>query len=184
MSGPKLGPSPTYLGFTRDRTPKLRKSAIADLRWLASLAPQGDGLRDISRLSAGPRWISMTRRLKLVAAGLCLRQRASLAGARRGPRADEGAWVGCADRQAGQHSRCALGRKEKPRAEAGRDLKWLREPLASPEAAPYSTAHVSGAMTRLSQAPVFVLTAPYASAPRIAMAVGTAAAERGYRFNR
>jgi len=45
MSGPKLGPSPTYLGFTRDRTPKLRKSAIADLRWLASLAPQGDGLR-------------------------------------------------------------------------------------------------------------------------------------------
>ena len=39
-------------------------------------------------------------------------------------------------------------------------------------------------MARLSQAPVFVLTAPYASAPRIAMAVGTAAAERGYRFNR
>ena len=36
MSGPKLGPSPTYLGFTRDRTPKLR---------LASIAPQGDGLR-------------------------------------------------------------------------------------------------------------------------------------------
>ena len=78
----------------------------------------------------------------------------------------------------------ALGLKEKPRAEAGRDLKWLCEPLTSPEAAPYSTAHVSGAMTRLSQAPVFVLTAPYASAPRIAMAVGTAAAERGYRFNR
>src|SRR3954453_23440745 len=76
MSGPKLGPSPTYLGFTRDRTPKLRKSAIADLRWLASLAPQGDGLRDISRRSAGPRWISMTSRLKSVAAGLCLRQRA------------------------------------------------------------------------------------------------------------
>jgi hypothetical protein len=46
MSGPKLGPSPTYLGFTRDRTPKLRKSAIADLRWLASLAPQGDGLKE------------------------------------------------------------------------------------------------------------------------------------------
>lgn len=78
----------------------------------------------------------------------------------------------------------ALERKEKPRAEAGRDLKWLREALASPEAAPDSTAHVSGAMARLSQAPVFVLTAPYASAPRIAMAVGTAAAERGYRFNR
>ena len=78
----------------------------------------------------------------------------------------------------------ALGLKEKPRAEAGRDLKWLCEPLTSPEAAPYSTAHVSGAMTRLSQAPVFVLTAPYASAPCIAMAVGTAAAERGYRFNR
>ena len=78
----------------------------------------------------------------------------------------------------------ALGLKEKPRAEAGRDLKWLRKPLASPEAAPYSTAHVSGAMARLSQAPVFVFTAPYASAPRIAMAVGTAAAERGYRFNR
>jgi hypothetical protein len=78
----------------------------------------------------------------------------------------------------------ALGLKEKPRAEAGRDLKWLRKPLASPEAAPYSTAHVSGAMARRSQAPVFVLTAPYASAPRIAMAVGTAAAERGYRFNR
>lgn len=63
-------------------------------------------------------------------------------------------------------------------------MKWLCEPLASPEAAPYSAAHVSGAMARLSQAPVFVLTAPYASAPRIAMAVGTAAAERGYRFNR
>ena len=78
----------------------------------------------------------------------------------------------------------ALGLKEKPRAEAGRDLKWLRKPLASPEAAPYSTAHVSGAMARLSQAPVFVLTAPYASAIGIAMAVGTAAAERGYRFNR
>ena len=78
----------------------------------------------------------------------------------------------------------ALGLKEKPRAEARRDLKWLCEPLASPEAAPYSAAHVSGAMARLSQAPVFVLTAPYASAPRIAMAVGTAAAERGYRFNR
>ena len=78
----------------------------------------------------------------------------------------------------------ALRLKEKPRAEAGRDLKWLCEPLTSPEAAPYSTAHVSGAMTRLSQAPVFVLTAPYASAPRIAMAVGTAAAQRRYRFNR
>ena len=39
-------------------------------------------------------------------------------------------------------------------------------------------------MTRLSEAPVFVLTAPYASAIRIAMPVGTAAAERGYRFNR
>ena len=65
-----------------------------------------------------------------------------------------------------------------------RDLKWLCEPLASPEAAPYSAAHVSGAMARLSQAPVFVLTAPYASAPPIAMAVGTAAAERGCRFNR
>ena len=39
-------------------------------------------------------------------------------------------------------------------------------------------------MARLSQAPVLVLTAPYASAIRIAMAVGTAAAERGYRFNR
>ena len=83
----------------------------------------------------------------------------------------------------GNRSLCALERKEKPRAEAGRDLKWLCEALASP-AAPYSTAHVSGAMARLSQAPVFVLTAPYASAPRIAMAVGTAAAERGYRFNR
>ena len=63
-------------------------------------------------------------------------------------------------------------------------MKWLCEPPASPEAAPNSTAHVSGAMARLSQAPVFVLTAPYASAPRIAMAVGTAAAERGHRFNR
>jgi hypothetical protein len=27
-----------------------------------------------------------------------------------------------------QHSRYALGLKEKPRAEAGRDLKWLCEP--------------------------------------------------------
>ena len=63
-------------------------------------------------------------------------------------------------------------------------MKWLRKPLASPEAAPYSTAHVSGAMARRFEAPVFVLTAPYASAPRIAMAVGSAAAERGYRFNR
>jgi hypothetical protein len=77
----------------------------------------------------------------------------------------------------------ALGPKEKPRAEAGRDLKWLCEALASP-AAPYSTAHVSGAMARRFEAPVFVLTAPYASAPRTAMAVGTAAAERGCRFNR
>jgi hypothetical protein len=84
----------------------------------------------------------------------------------------------------GQHSRYALGLKEKPRAEAGRDSKRLCEAVTSPEAAPHSTAHVSGAMARLSQAPVFVLTAPYASAPRIAMAVGTAAAERGYRFNR
>ena len=84
----------------------------------------------------------------------------------------------------GNRSLCALERKEKPRAEAGRDLKWLCEALASPEAAPDSTAHVSGAMARRSQAPVFVLTAPYASAPRIAMTVGTAAAERGRRFNR
>jgi hypothetical protein len=84
----------------------------------------------------------------------------------------------------GNRSLCALERKEKPRAEAGRDSKRLCEALTSPEAAPHSTAHVSGAMARLSQAPVFVLTAPYASAPRIAMAVGTAAAERGYRFNR
>ena len=133
MSGPKLGPSPTYLGFTRDRTPKLR---------LASLAPQGDGLR----LSAASRWMPTAERGNIRA----VRQ----------------------------------GAKKKPRAEAGRDLKRLCEPPASPEAAPDSAAHVSGAMTRLSQAPVFVLTAPYASAPRIAMAVGTAAPERGYRFNR
>jgi len=46
----------------------------------------------------------------------------------------------------------------------------------SPEAAPPSTAHVDGAMARSSQAPVLVLTAPYASAIRIAMAVDTAAA--------
>ena len=34
-------------------------------------------------------------------------------------------------------------------------------------------AHVNGAMARSSQAPVLILTAPYASAPRIAMAVET-----------
>jgi hypothetical protein len=45
-----------------------------------------------------------------------------------------------------------------------------------PEAAPYSTAHVNSAMARSSQAPVLILTAPYASAIRIAMAVVAAAA--------
>src|SRR5690349_1501345 len=45
-----------------------------------------------------------------------------------------------------------------------------------PEAAPYSTAHVNGAMARSSQAPVLILTAPYASAIRIAVAVVAAAA--------
>jgi hypothetical protein len=46
----------------------------------------------------------------------------------------------------------------------------------SPEAAIHSTAHVSAAMARRSQAPVLILTAPYASAIRIAMVVVTAAA--------
>jgi hypothetical protein len=44
------------------------------------------------------------------------------------------------------------------------------------KAAPHSTAHVSGAMARPSQAPVLILTAPYASTIRIAMVVATAAA--------
>lgn len=78
---------------------------------------------------------------------------------------------------------CARAQRKAPRRGGGRFEAVVRT-LTSPEAAPYSTAHVSGAMARRSQAPVFVLTAPYASAPRIAMAVGTAAAERGCRFNR
>ena len=45
-------------------------------------------------------------------------------------------------------------------------------PKASPEAAPHSTAHVYGAMARSSQAPVLILTAPYASAIRIAISAG------------
>src|SRR4029078_8650948 len=91
--------------------------------------------------------------------------------------------AGCRQPSGARFALCARA-KRKPRAAAGRGLKWLWEPLTSPEAAPDSTAHVSGAMARRSQAPVFVLTAPYASAIGIAMAVGTAAAERGYRFNR
>src|SRR5262245_37166493 len=60
----------------------------------------------------------------------------------------------------------------------GRDVKrdpprriGERRRRQSPEAAPPSTAHVNGAMARSSQAPALMLTAPYASAIRIAMVV-------------
>jgi hypothetical protein len=60
---------------------------------------------------------------------------------------------------------CARAQRKAPRR-GGASFEVAVPTLTSPEAAPYSTAHVSGAMTRLSQAPVFVLTTPYASAPR------------------
>jgi hypothetical protein len=47
---------------------------------------------------------------------------------------------------------------------------------AESQAAVHSPAHVSAAMARSSQAPVLILTAPYASTIRIAMVVATAAA--------
>ena len=53
---------------------------------------------------------------------------------------------------------CARAQRKAPRRGGARFEVAVRT-LTSPEAAPYSTAHVSGAMTRLSQAPVFVLTA-------------------------
>jgi hypothetical protein len=63
--------------------------------------------------------------------------------------------------------------------DGGCGARWgLCEPAlpSSPEAAPHSMAYISGAMARSSQAPVLILTAPYASAVRIAMVVATAAA--------
>src|SRR5579872_967702 len=57
-----------------------------------------------------------------------------------------------------------------------RAIKSDPRPAQRSQTAPDSAADVSGGMAGMSHAPGLVLTAPYASAPRIAMAVRTAAA--------
>jgi len=71
---------------------------------------------------------------------------------------------------------------EKIKGRACASLASERLRRQSPNAAVYSTAHVSAAMARRSQAPVLILTAKYALTIRIAMAIATAAAKRRCRF--
>jgi len=91
-------------------------------------------------------------------------------------------WVNCAGRRRLLPPKCQTkpvrGFPYEPQVDKRRPARHgkVGRPPQSPEAAPHSMAHVSGAMARSSQAPVLILTAPYASAIRIAMAVDTAAA--------